>query len=106
MALTNQGGSSYRNVSDAVNLYGNARTTGVSISTSAAQSGLLSEGIYDVWTDVECYLKVAATANDVTTSTGYILRTGISLPLAIPNQTRIGAITASGTGTLNIHKVS
>lgn len=91
-------------ISDAVALSGFSQTT-VSLSTSAAQSAALTAGIYDVWCDVDCYIKVAATANDVTTSTGYLLRAGNTIPLIIPDQQKIGGIVSSGTGTLTYHRV-
>lgn len=91
--------------SDAVQLSGNAQGT-LSLSTTAADTAALSGGIYDVWSDVDCYIKVATVADDVTTSTGYLLRTGNTMPIIVPDQEVIGGIVASGTGTLSYHKVS
>lgn len=91
-------------VSDAISLSGNAQGT-VSLSTTASQSAALTGGVYDVWSDVDCYIKVAATANDVTTSTGYLLRANNTIPIIVPDQEKLGGIVASGTGTLSYHRV-
>ncbi len=91
-------------VTDGIALSGNAKAT-VSLSTTAAQSAALTGGIYDVWSDVDCYIKINATANDVTTSTGYLLRANNTVPIIVPDQEKIGGILASGTGTLSYHRV-
>lgn len=91
-------------MTDAISLSGNAQGT-VSITTAAAQSSALAGGIYDVWSDVDCYIKVNATANDVTTSTGYLLRANNTIPLIVPNQEKLGGIVSAGTGTLYYHRV-
>lgn len=91
-------------VSDAISLSGNAKGT-VSLSTTADQSAALTGGVYDVWSDVDCYIKVAATANNVTTSTGYLLRANNTIPIIVPDQEKLGGIVASGTGTLSYHLV-
>jgi hypothetical protein len=92
-------------ISDAAHLSGNSQVT-VSLTTTAAQSAALAAGIYDVWCDVDCFIKVNATANDVTTANGYLLRANNTIPLIIPDQEKLGGIVASGTGTLSYHKVS
>lgn len=91
-------------VSDAVSLSGYSQGT-VSLSTVAAQSAALTGGVYDIWSDVDCYIKIAATANDVTTSTGYLLRANNTIPIIVPDQEKLGGIVASGTGTLTFHRV-
>lgn len=86
-------------------LQGHAQGT-LSLSTSAAQTSVLPEGLYDLWTTADCYIKVATTANNVTTSTGYLLRSGVTLPsVLIRGVDKIGGIVASGTATLSYHKV-
>lgn len=100
---TRSGGAAL--VSDAISLSGNTQGA-VSLSTTAAQSAALSAGVYDVWADVDCYIKVAATANDVTTSTGYLLLANNTIPIIVPDQERIGGIVAAGTGTLSYHRVN
>lgn len=85
-------------------LEGNSQQS-FAISSSAAQSAALHEGLYDVWSTIDCYIKVEETATDVTTSTGYILFAYNVVTLGIDESRKIGAITASGTGTLQIHKV-
>lgn len=91
-------------VSDAIIISGFSQAT-VALSTTAAQSAALDAGEYDVWSDVDCYIKVAATANDVTTSTGYMLRANNTVPVIVPSQEKLGGIVASGTGTLTYHRV-
>jgi hypothetical protein len=86
-------------------LQGHAQGT-VSLTTTAAQSSALEEGLYDLWTSADCYIKVATTANDVTTGNGYLLRSSVTLPsVLIRTGDKIGGIVASGTGTLSYHKV-
>jgi len=91
-------------ISDVVDLEGNARVN-ISTSSTGAQSAALEEGIYDVWSDVDCYLKVATTANDVTTSNGYLLRANNTIPVFVRRNSKIGVILASGTGTLSYHLI-
>lgn len=89
----------------AVNIKGAAQGQ-LSVSGTAAQtSAFVDEAIYDVWCDVDVYVKIATTANDVTTSTGYLLRVNNTVPFLIGVGDRIGAI-AAGSGTLRFHKVS
>jgi hypothetical protein len=78
----------------------------LSVSGTAAQTSAFTvAGMYDVWCDVDVYLKVATTANDVTTSTGYLLRVNTTVPFKIDDGDKLGAISAS-SGTLRFHKVS
>lgn len=94
---------------DAVNISGYSQSAPVSLSTSAAQSAALTGGLYDVNSDVTCYLKVAATANDVVagaaSGSGYKLVAGNTITLVVPDGQKIGGITSSGSGTLEIHRV-
>ena len=85
-----------------------ARVTDVSFSGTAAHSAALAAGgaggIFDVVSDIDCFIKVAATANDVTTATGYPLSANSMLVLYVPHGYRIGAVSASASGTLQIHQ--
>ena len=87
-------------------LKGNAQGS-LSVSSSAAQTPAFSKaGYYDLWSDVDTYIKINTTANDVTTSTGYLLFANTLLAnVAIQVGDKIGGIT-SGSGTLRYHKVS
>jgi hypothetical protein len=87
-----------------VNISDRARETDVSISTVAAQSAALAEGIYHITSTVDCFIKIATTANDVTTSTGYLLLAYNTVAFRVPDQYKVGVIAAT-TGTLYIHKV-
>lgn len=91
-------------VTDAIDLFGNAQGT-VSLSTTGAQSAALAEGLYDVWCADDVYIKIDPTASDVTTSTGYLLRAGNTIPLIVRQSHKIGGVLASGTSTLCYHKV-
>lgn len=91
-------------VTDPVDIEGYEAGT-VSLSTTAAASAALEEGIYDVWADVDCYIRLSAAPTAVTTSNGYLMRVGNTMPYLVKNGSKIGAIVASGTGTLKYHKV-
>ncbi len=91
-------------MTETLNIRGYARGTDLSISAVAAQTAALTEGFYDVWSTVDCYIKVETTANDVTTATGYLLRTGTTVTVAVPGGCKLGAI-AGGAGTLSYHRV-
>lgn len=78
----------------------------LSVSAAADHTAAFeTSGLYDVWCDVDVYLKVATTANDVTTSTGYLVRANTTIPIVIGAGDKLGAI-AGGAGTLRYHKVS
>lgn len=89
---------------DAVDISGRAQVS-VAISGTATQSAALSAGIYDLWATVDCYVKVAADANGVTTATGYLLRAGNTVPFVVPEQQKIGAITSGAAGSIAFHRV-
>ncbi len=92
-------------VSDYVDIEGSSQQT-LAVSTSAAATSGLPEGIYDVKCDVNAYIKVGnGTVTDVTSSTGYELLANNVIPVFIRNGSKIGVILASGTGTLKYHKV-
>lgn len=86
-------------------LQGNAQAN-LSVSTSAAQTELFTvAGYYDLWADVDVWVKIGDPANDVTTSTGYLVRRDKTVAnFRINRNERLGAI-ASGTGTLRYMKV-
>ena len=85
-----------------------ARAADVSFTGAAAQSAALSPGgtggVYDIVSDIDCFIKVAATADDVTTTTGNPLSANEMLPLWVPNGYKIGAVSTSASGTLKIHQ--
>ena len=90
-----------------LNIVGNTQTS-LSISGTGAQTAALTGGIYDVWSDQDCFIKAAATtASDVTTATGYKVFAGATITgLMIPDQYVVGAITASATGTLGLFRTA
>lgn len=88
-----------------VKLKGNSQGS-LSVSGTAAQtSAFVGNGLYDIWCDVDVYLKSATTSSDVTTSTGYLLRANTTVPFVIGDGDTLGAI-AGSSGTLRYHKVS
>lgn len=94
-------------ITDAARINGHSRVD-VAISAVATQTGVLTEGIYDVWADVDCWLKMAITANDVTSAaganTGYMLKANNAVTFDIHGGDRIGVV-AGGSGTLSYHRV-
>lgn len=90
----------------AIVLSGNAQGTALTTAVApSAQTAALPGGLYDIWSDVDIYIMVAADASTVTTSTGYLLRANNTVPLLLPQDgEKIGAIGA--VGTLRYHKVS
>lgn len=87
---------------------GYEQETSLSATTTAAVSTAIDSGVYQISTDVTCYLKIAATAalaDDVTTSTGFPLYAGNALDFRMPQGYYLGAITATGTATVRIHRV-
>jgi hypothetical protein len=91
-------------VSDYADLFQFTRTD-LAISAVAAQTAALVEGRYDVWSDVDCFIKIHTTANDVTTGNGYLLRANNTVTIAVREDHRVGAITTSASGTLSLHRV-
>ena len=91
-------------VVDLIDIEGFAQGT-VSSATNAAQSAALNEGVYDIWCDQNSFIKVATTANDVTTATGYLLRANNTISLVVRENSKIGAIMSTVAGTLSYHKV-
>lgn len=90
-------------VTDAIRLAGSRGS--LAISATVAQTDVLAEGIYDLWSDIDCYIKIASTANDVTTGNGYLLRANNTVAFDVRSGEKIGGIVASGTGTLSFHRV-
>lgn len=87
-------------------LAGNSQAQ-LSVSAAAAETSVfVSEGYFDIWCDVDVYIKVGETGTDVTTSNGYLLRANTTLANVVVKQgQKIGAI-AGGAGTLRYHQVS
>lgn len=74
------------------------------VSAAAAQSAPLPGGVYDVYCDVDVFIKVDEVANDVTTATGYKIFAGNVVPVNVGDSRCIGAI-AGGAGTIKFQKV-
>lgn len=78
----------------------------VSFSTTAAQSVILTPGVYAVWSDADCYIKThPTTANDVTTTTGFPIKANSAvMPVRLVKPCKIGAVGA-GSGNLYYHQI-
>ena len=87
-------------------LQGNSQGA-LSVSGTAAQTSAFGEeGYYDIWCDVDAFIKIAPTANDVTSGTGYPVFANTVVPnVMVLIGDKLGAI-AGGDGTLRYHKVS
>lgn len=90
-------------MSNAIFIEGSA-SINFAVSASAAVSNPLPAGIYDVWCDVDVFIKVDETPNDVTTATGYKIFAGNVVAVNVADSRRIGAI-AGAAGTLHFQKV-
>ena len=90
---------------NSINIQGNSAVS-LSVSGTGAQTPTrLTPGIYDVWCDVDVFIKVnQALASDVTTSNGYKIVANNVVPVQITSPSFLGAI-AGGAGTLRYHKV-
>ena len=95
-----------RETVDFLDIYTFSQAT-LAISAVAAQTAALDEGIYDVWcNEAEVFVRIDATATGVTTGNGYPIKIGNVLSFQIRPNHRIGAILASGSGTLRYHRVA
>ena len=74
------------------------------VTTSEAVTGRIDAGDYDLWSDVETYVKISGDATGVTASNGYVLFAGNAVTMRIDRGDQIGAI-AVGSGTLRYHRV-
>lgn len=62
---------------------------------AAGQSEPLDAGVYDVWAEADAYIKVGATADDVTETTGYLVPAGVIVSVRVGRHgLRIGASAA------------
>ena len=94
--------------SNSVSIRGYARETDLSVTSSATQTAALTEGSYDIYnssTTLVVYVKIFPTANDVTTSTGYPIPPNTTINFDVFTNDKIGAIAASGTTAVLIHRV-
>lgn len=85
---------------NAVNIQGNSQK---SFTGGNQYSEKLLPGVYDVWCDVDVYIKVDQdNASTVTSGTGYLIRAGNTVPVLITSPSYLGA---SGSATVYFHKV-
>lgn len=70
---------------------------------AAGDSVMLAPGVYDVWGDADAYIAVSqskSTAESVTSDTGYLVRSGNTIPVQILSASYLGASVA-----ISYHKV-
>ena len=84
----------------------------MSISATAAATGALEGGSYDVWSAIDCFIRVAKgsavspdDAASVTTSNGYKIYADNVVAVQVDHGDKIGVI-AGGAGTFNFHKTA
>lgn len=81
---------------NAIHITGNSQG-----SVGAASQVYLGAGVYDVWSAADTYIKVNKISSlDVSSSNGYLLRAGNTVPLILKEPAYLGS-----TGTLYYHKV-
>lgn len=90
-----------------LSLTGYSQGTPLSISTTEATVTISDTSDYSIWSDVDCYIKIAgANADAVTTSNGWILfANSMPPPIYITAGSVIRVITPTGTGTFRHHKI-
>lgn len=79
----------------------------VANNVTPQQTGVLSEGVYSIMnvSDVDCWIKIGVTANDVTAASGRRVVSGNEVFAEVKEGRKIGALAVTGTVTLEIHKV-
>ncbi len=89
-----------------------SRAATLAVSGTGATTGALPRGTYDVWCDVDVWIRVDDTTlgspdrpQDVTTANGYKIFAGNVIPVEVGDARAIGAI-AGGAGTLSYHKTA
>lgn len=76
-------------------------------AVTAQQTAQLPEGVYSIINNTvnDARIKISATANDVTASTGRLLMPGNEIRVEITKDDRIGVIGVGGSVTLDIIRV-
>lgn len=88
-----------------IDIEGNSATS-LATSTTVAKTAALAEGIYAVRPSVDTYFRVGPDPSALTTANGYLVPANTTQPILVRDQSKIGAILASATGTVVIHKIS
>lgn len=77
----------------------------LALTIAAGATAALDEGWYDVWSDIDCWIRVTTAVAGVTTLTGYKIFAGDRpVPVFVRKGSKIDAI-AGASGTLNYHRV-
>lgn len=85
---------------------GNAAAV-LAVTGTAADVDDLSEGVYAIWSDVDCWIKIHPTdASNVTVANGYFIDGGATpVPFFVRNLSHLGGI-AGGACNISYHKVA
>jgi hypothetical protein len=91
-------------VQDFLDIFGHEQQE-LALTSAAAQTAPLADGIYDLWIDSgRTYLRIAEDASGVTVLNGYPLFAGNVVTFYVRKDHRIGAILSTGSNTLRYHK--
>lgn len=74
------------------------------VANTSQASGDLDEGDYDVWCDVDCFIKVSDDGAAVTVTNGYKVFAGNVITVHV-EETRQISVIAAAVGTFNYHRV-
>ncbi len=93
-------------VQEYIDIEGNSQAQ-LTVLPSATQTSIaLPMGRYDLISDVDCFIKLASTANNVTTSTGYPILANNMVSFVCRGSSRLGAISNNSlSGTIIYHKI-
>ena len=92
---------------DGLSIAGNSRAPDLALSGTVAQSAIMPAGTYQFMSTVDCYIRIdkdAASAT-CTTSTGFLLLANNAVPILVPKDFVVAAITSAATGILTMFKV-
>jgi hypothetical protein len=95
-------------VSDAIQLQGRSQGNLAITTTGAASAAVLTEGVYDVWSDIDAYIAVGTAPAGVTATTGYFIKGG-AVPMRVEfigGAQKLGGVAGTGSGTLRWHQVA
>ena len=93
---------------DILNIVGHQQGSQLSISNTAAQTGVLEGGVYEIYATCNSRIKIdPSDASGVTALTGAVLFAGNTAFYQVPDGGKIGVIAESAllTGTMEYHWV-
>lgn len=80
----------------------------IAISDTAEQTVPLANGVYDIWSDIECFIAIGPNAAaGLTVNSGHILYADNVFAVQVYDGDVVGAICPTGmSGTLRLHQVN